>query len=114
MNLISRGINWFEDKRKNHVSELVVVKDREHELEVPATVIEPETYMSADRIRVKTDKYVFLINKTYLESFDVRRGLQIIRNNELYEVVIDKNATVDYNDPNNEVRAVAAQRRAYR
>ena len=113
MNILSQGIKWFNRERENHATESVIIRTALVEKPVLATVIEPETNVSSNGLKVSTDKYIFLVDVKYLSGVVITRGVQILRNGELYEVILDKQAIVDYNDPDNTVQAIAAQKRCY-
>ena len=69
-------------------------------LSVQGSVIEPETTLNSEGIRTRTDKTLFIIDTASLSGIVVRRGIRINRSGTLYEVIIDNNTPVYFNDPN--------------
>lgn len=115
MSLIDAGIEWFNNHRVVTL-EAVTIQTASITRKCKATVIEPETNVSADGVRVKTDKYVFLINAIYLTDIDVIRGIRLTRTTKeptiVYEAVIDRQMLEEFNDPNNTVKAISSKRKS--
>lgn len=115
MNIFDEGIAWFNKERQANAVEFVTLKTAFVEINVLASVIEPESEVNGQGLKVSSDKYVFLIDEAYLAGIDLQRGVHLMRKKEagvLYEVINDK-PIADYNDPNNTTRALAAQKRCF-
>jgi hypothetical protein len=113
MNLISKGVEWFEARRQRHCVETVTIKTASSELTVLASVVEPESEVNATGVKVRANTYVFLINHATIASLDISRGVRIFRKGQMYEVVIERNLLTDFNDPDNKVIALQTQLRPY-
>jgi hypothetical protein len=117
-NLIEEALSWFEGKRAGRVGgktlvETVVVKTATKERTVRATVLEPESLVNGQELKVRTDKFIFLIKSTYLEGLDIKRGIRFFRKGRMYEAIIDAKTLDDFNDPNLITKSIAAQLRPY-
>ena len=115
MSIIDVGIDWFNSQRKIAL-EKVTISTASITRGAKASVIEPETAIGTDGIRVKTDRYVFLIDNIYLTDLDLKRGVRIVRDDKepavIYEVILDRQMLEDFNDPNNTVKAISTKRKA--
>lgn len=109
MGLLEKGTDWFNAKSEREVEPVNVVSSS-GSLALTAIVIEPETTVNGEGVRVHHDHYTFLFTKSLFT--DTRRGVQIYRvkrNNEKYEVVAVGTTTNDTNDPFNQKIAVFAK-----
>jgi len=113
MNMISEGIEWFEQRRQQRVVEPVTIRTAEASLSVLASVIEPESETTGQGLKVRANLYVFLVNHATIASLEISRGVQILRKGKLYEVVIERGLLTDFNDPDNKTIALQAQLRPY-
>jgi len=113
-NFMDKGIEWFSLKRNQHLIESVLIRTGQPaERVLGASVVEPESLVSSQGLRVQSNLYYFIVVSEDLAGLEIARGVQIIRRNRLYEVVIDSKTLKDYNDPNNKDTAIAAQLRPY-
>jgi len=101
-NIIKRGIDWLNIKVDAHCVEPVYVITAAKKKSVSATVIEPESRINNNGVRVQSDTFTFLISKDQLEGLTIQRGIQFrrVNTNSLYEVVAQSGSLDDYNDPN--------------
>lgn len=112
-NFMDKGIEWFSSKRSQHVTESVLIRTATQERVLGASVVEPESLVSSQGLRVQSNLYYFVIITADLSGLEIARGVQIIRRGRLYEAVIDSRVLKDFNDPNNHETAIAAQLREY-
>ncbi len=117
LNFMDRGIIWFSSKRTQHVSEQIIIRTAsESGIQtkiLPASVVEPESLVSSQGLRVQSNLYYFIVITEDLTGINIARGVQITRRGRLYEVVIDATVLKDFNDPSNYETAIAAQLREY-
>jgi hypothetical protein len=115
MSFLDKGIDWFNEKRKQNVVEPVKVTTAGGSRTVLATVIEPESEVNAQGLRAETDHVVFLIESAAIHNLLIQRGCRIVRQNynTNYEVVATKRQMDDYNDPNETTRAIPAKKLCY-
>lgn len=99
-NFQSWGLNWFNQVRNKYMTENLVIIHAAGTKAVKGSVIEPDTTINAQGIRTKTDKTLFIIDTASLSGLVIRRGVRISRSGVLYEVIIDNNTPIYYNDPN--------------
>jgi hypothetical protein len=99
-NFQSWGLAWFNQVRNKYMTEPLVIIHAAGTLAVKGSVIEPETTLNSEGIRTRTDKTLFIIDTASLSGIVVRRGIRINRSGTLYEVIIDNNTPVYFNDPN--------------
>ena len=114
MNVLDVGIDWFNKERGKQIVERVTITTASITRKVKASIIEPETNIDSQGVRVTTNKYVFLIDIVFLTDMTITRGIQFIRDSEpsvTYEAIIDAKSISDFNDPNNTVKAIGAQKR---
>ena len=98
MNFLEKGINWFSEKRDSQVSEPVKVVTATTSRRVRASVIEPESNVNAEGVRVKSSTYMFIFKKNDIKNLDLKRGIQIIRNEQTYEIIAMNKVLEEYND----------------
>lgn len=109
-NFIQKGLAWAEVKRTQSLSEPVTVITATITKQVDdVTVIEPESNVNSEGVRVISNVYKFLMKKT--PDLDFKRGVRIRRHldKQLYEVVISKKLLEEYDDPNNQRIVVPAK-----
>lgn len=99
-NFQSWGLTWFNQVRNKYMTEPLVIIHAAGTLAVKGSVIEPETTLNSEGIRTRTDKTLFIIDTASLSTIVVRRGIRINRSGRLYEVIIDNNTPVYFNDAN--------------
>lgn len=107
-NLIKEGVDWFEQQRAAHVVESVKVIMDGWSKSVAATIIEPETTVNDQGVRIRTNLYTFLILSSSLQGRRIQRGIQIQWKGQTFEAVIGKSGT-DFNDPYNQTIAIEAK-----
>src|SRR5690554_5495125 len=100
MNFQSWGLDWFNKMRNAHMVEPLTIVGATFIRKLSGSVIEPETDLSREGIRIKTDKTLFIFNTKDLEGLKIQRGVLIKRGDLTYEVIIDNNQPHYYNDPN--------------
>ncbi len=100
MNIQSWGLAWFQQQREQYVSETVTIVHIGGSLPVTASVIEPETELGRDGVRIKSDKTLFIIKTSLLSDIKIQLGTKLLRGNNTYEVVRDKGKPTYFNDPN--------------
>jgi hypothetical protein len=93
--------------------ESVLIRTATTERVLGASVVEPESLVSSQGLRVQSNLYYFIVVSEDLTGLEIARGVHIIRRGRLYEVVIDSKILKDFNDPNNKDTAIAAQLRPY-
>ena len=76
---------------------------------VQGSVVEPETTINSEGIRTRTDKPFFIIDTASLSELAIRRGVRISRSGVLYEVIIDKDTPVYFNDANRNETVIPAK-----
>ena len=115
MNFMEQGIDWFNKRMHKHLVEPVKITTALNSKAVVASIIEPESSVNSEGLRVKSDHYVFLINAASISSLKIARGITIERQltGETYEVVTSKRDLDDFNDPNNDIKAIPAKLRCY-
>ena len=109
MNYQTWGLNWFNQIRNKYMTEVIVITTAEGTRSVRGSVIEPETTVNSEGIRVRSDKTLFIVNTKDLTGLIIRRGIQITRNGVLYEVIIDRDTPTYYNDPNKNELVIPAK-----
>lgn len=109
MNFMDKGIDWFNMKQQQHVSEQIEITLAEVTKVITVSVIEPESLINSEGMRVQSYTYKFLIDKSL--NLDIKRGVKITRlkNGEKYEVVATMKQLEEYNDPNNTKLSVPAK-----
>ena len=65
------------------------------------SVVEPDSTINSQGIRVVTNKTLFIVNTIDLGGVKMQRGIRIHRGSAVYEVIIDKDLPTYSNDPNN-------------
>jgi hypothetical protein len=100
MNIQSWGLAWFQQQREQYVSESVTIIHSGGSTPVVASVIEPDTELSRDGVRIRSDKTLFIIKTSLLADIKVQLGTKVYRNGDTYEVVRDKGKPHYFNDPN--------------
>jgi len=115
-NIIKKGLGWLDTKLEGSVVEPVVVtykdsQDVQCTRRLTATVIEPESRVNSDGVRVQSDTFTFLIQRDKLKGITLKRGIKFKRvNYELDFVAVNQDRTFDdYNDPNLNRIAVPAK-----
>jgi len=99
--MITWGLAWFQNQRETYVSEDVTIVHRTGTKPVAASVIEPGTEISANGIKVKSDKTLFIVKTTLLDGIHLQRGMKFVRSNgDTYELITEKGTPVYMNDPN--------------
>jgi hypothetical protein len=93
-NYQSWGLSWFNSVRNKYLVETLTIRV------VRGSVIGPESTINSEGIRVRSDKTLFIVNTAQLAGLSLRRGVKINRSGTLFEVIIDKNTPIYYNDPN--------------
>lgn len=98
MSFMDKGLAWFEQMRQRHLVESVTVENASGKRERRATVIDPESNVNSEGVRVISNTYTFIFEASPDLSFN--RGDKIRRHSRmgLYQVV---NIPNTYNDPNN-------------
>jgi hypothetical protein len=99
-NYQSWGLSWFNSVRNKYLVETLTIISAEGTRVVRGSVIEPESTINSEGIRVRSDKTLFIVNTAQLNGLSLRRGVKINRSGTLFEVIIDKNTPIYYNDPN--------------
>jgi hypothetical protein len=110
MNFIQKGLAWVEQRRTTSLSEPVTVITSSITKQVDdVTVLEPESNVNSEGVRVQSHIYKFLMKKT--PDLDFKRGVRIRRHldKQLYEVVINKKLLEEYDDPNNQRIVIPAK-----
>ena len=111
MNFLDRGIDWLNVKVARHIVEPVSVTSASGTRRVDATVIEPESRINSEGVRVQSDTFTFLFNVT--DRLDLRAGVKLTRTsrslNRNYQIVLPVGNKEDYNDPNLTKIAVTAR-----
>jgi hypothetical protein len=82
------------------MTEVLVITTAEGTRSIRGSVIEPETTVNSEGIRVRSDKTLFIVNTKDIVGLIIRRGIRITRSGTLYEVIIDNTTPTYYNDPN--------------
>jgi len=100
MNIQSWGLAWFQTQREQYVSENVTIVHIGGTLSVIASVIEPDTELSRDGVRIRSDKTLFIIKTSLLTDIRIQLGTKLLRGGDTYEVVRDKGKPHYFNDPN--------------
>ena len=100
MNFQAWGLNWFNQVRNQYLTEVLVITTAEGTRSIRGSVIEPETTVNSEGIRVRSDKTLFIVNTKDIVGLIIRRGIRITRSGTLYEVIIDNTTPTYYNDPN--------------
>jgi len=100
MNFQAWGLNWFNQVRNKHMTEVLIITTAEGTRSIRGSVIEPETTVNSEGIRVRSDKTLFIVNTKDIVGLIIRRGIRITRSGTLYEVIIDNTTPTYYNDPN--------------
>lgn len=102
MNLQSWGLNWFQQQRERYMTESVLIIHLGGTKTVNASIIEPQTEVSFNGLRTRSDKTLFIIKTTFLNGLTVKRGVRITRltSGDTYEVILDKSQPHYFNDPN--------------
>ena len=110
-NIIKKGIDWLNDRVDTSCVEPVYVITADVSRSVMATVIEPESRINNEGIRIQSDTFTFLFNSDDLKGLTIQRGIKFRRvdYNKLYEAVLDNRTFDDYNDPNLTKRAIPAK-----
>lgn len=109
--LIDDAIKWFNQKRNKYLVEPVIIRTATKKKAIAATVIEPETTVNAQGVKVQTNKYIFLFSRASVQNMDLKRGIHFTRRGQIYEAILDKRFVEEYNDPNNTTYAINAQLR---
>lgn len=99
-NFQSWGLAWFNQMRNEHMSESVTIVHVAGSLVVQASVIEPGSTVNSAGIRNRTDAFLFIFNKSDVSDIALTRGVKFIRNELMYEVIINKDTPQYHNDPN--------------
>jgi len=100
VNMIAWGLNWFQQQRETYTCKTVtIVHSGGTTPGIPASQIEPDTELSREGIRVKSDKTLFIIKTERLEDIRIQMGVKIVTDNGTYEVVRDKGKPHYFNDP---------------
>lgn len=108
-NFQSWGLNWFNQARNKYMAESLVIIYAGGSRAVRGSVIEPETTINSEGIRTRTDKTLFIIDTAFLSGLAIRRGVRINRSGVLYEVIIDRDTSVYYNDSNRNETVISAK-----
>lgn len=108
-NFQSWGLDWFNTFRNKHMVEALSIVHAGGTKSLRGSVIEPDSTINSQGIRVKTDKTLFILNTSDLTGIILRRGVRISRSGAMYEVIIDKDTSIYYNDPNLKETVVSAK-----
>lgn len=100
-NFQSWGLEWFNAQRNEHMVEALTIVHSGGSLAVQGSVIDPETTVNAEGIRVRSDKGRIIVNDADVSAITIRRGVKILRGSKVYEVIIDRDNPTYYNDANN-------------
>ena len=98
MSIQDWGLDWFNGIRNQHCVEDVIIVTSEAQRPIKASVVEPESEVNTQGVRVKTDKMMFIVNTRDIEGLRITRGVRILRGRDTYEVIIDKLRQEDMND----------------
>ena len=109
MNFQAWGLNWFNQVRNQYMTEVLVITTAEGTRSIRGSVIEPETTVNSEGIRVRSDKTLFIVNTKDILGLIIRRGIRITRSGVLYEAIIDKDSPTYYNDPNRNELVIPAK-----
>ena len=99
-NFQSWGLAWFNPMRNAYMTESVTIIHVAGSLEVQASVIEPGSTVNSAGIRNITNSFLFIFNKSDIASISITRGVKFVRNELMYEVIINKDTPQYHNDPN--------------
>jgi hypothetical protein len=109
MNYQSWGLDWFNSIRNQYVVENLIIVYSGGTKPVRGSVIEPSTTINSQGIRVKSDKTLFIVDTAQLTGIPLRRGVRISRAGVLFEVIIDRDTPIYYNDPNRNETVIPAR-----
>lgn len=99
-NFQSWGLNWFNTQRNEHMVEDLSIVHSGGTLPVQGSVIDPESTVNSQGLRVKSDKARIIVNTADISGVTLRRGVKILRGSDTYEVIIDRDEPSYFNDPN--------------
>ena len=101
MNFIKWGMKWHNQLRNESTTSLATIIHVGGEIQVPATKIEPESYINVEGFRVTTQNSVLMFNTKDVERIRFNRGVKIVKDNITYEVILDKLSKQEFDDPEN-------------
>ena len=105
-NLIQWAIAFHNQIRNEHTSLLVKITHIGGTLIVPATIVDPNSYINVEGVRKKSEHYLCMMNQADVERVRFNRSTKIEEINPdtqavlaTYEVVIDKVRQDEFDDP---------------
>lgn len=99
-NYQSWGLEWFNQQRNVHVVETLTIVHAGGSLEVQGSVIDPASSVNSQGLRVVSDKSRIIVNTSDVGDVNIKRGVKILRGSQTYEVIIDRDQPVYFNDAN--------------
>ena len=111
-NFIQWGLRYHNLIRNEHTTSLVRISHIGGTLIVPATIIDPESYINVNGVRTKTQHYICMLDGIDAAKIRWNRSTTIERLDDdeqvvaKYEVIIDKLTQDEYDDPEHNTKNV--------